>query len=62
MEKVAINVKHEAADIYYDNYERLPYNLRRKISCYMLDEIFKKMVVPAIDKIRQLDRQYRNNK
>ena len=55
-EKYAINVKQECCDVYYENYENLPEGLRKKISLYMLSEIFMNMVVPAIDKARQLDR------
>jgi hypothetical protein len=57
----AINVKQECCDVYYENYKNIPEALRKQISCYMLAEIFRNMVVPAIDKARELDRENRNN-
>jgi len=58
-EETAINVKQECADVYYDNLCNVPEGLRKQISCYMLAEIFRNMVVPAIDKARELDRAAR---
>jgi len=55
----AINVKQECCDVYYESYKNVPENLRKQISCYMLAEIFKEMVVPAIDRARALDREHR---
>ena len=55
-EKFAINVKQECADEYYAHYECLLERLRKNISMDMLAHIFKDMVVPAIDKARELDR------
>ena len=52
----AISVPDEAGRVYYDNFMQLPKHLRIRISCEMLDNIFKKMVIPAIDKTRSLDR------
>ena len=56
-EKTAIDVKKECADVYYSHLSELPKELKSRISCYMLDNIFKLMVVPAIDKARALDRE-----
>lgn len=58
-EQPAINVKQECADEYYAHMKDLPERLRKKISCDMLAEIFRNMVVPAIDKVRALDREHR---
>lgn len=57
LQKPAVSVIDEAANEYYANYENIPQSLRKRISCEMLNNIFKKMVVPAIDKVRSLDRQ-----
>lgn len=58
-EQAAINVKDECANIYYDNFKSMPDSVRKTVSCHMLHEIFKHMVVPAIDKARELDRSNR---
>jgi hypothetical protein len=58
-ELTAINVTDECADVYYEQFKSLPSSLRKKISCHMLHDIFKTMVVPAIDKARSLDREGR---
>lgn len=52
----AVSVIDEASKQYYGNYAGLPESLRKKISAEMLHNIFKTMVVPAIDKVRALDR------
>lgn len=55
-EKHAVNVTEEAANEFYGNFRNLPDALRKRISAEMLNNIFKTMVVPAIDKARSLDR------
>lgn len=55
-EETAINVKEQCAGVYYDNFRFLRKDMKNRISCYMLDAIFKNMVVPAIDTARRLDR------
>lgn len=57
-EKPAISVPDECANVYYDNYDKLPESLRDKISLHMLREIFDKMVIPAIDKARNIERGF----
>lgn len=59
-EKTAISVIDEAANCYYHSYKNIPAHVRKKISLEMLDNIFKKMVVPAIDKVRHIDREHVN--
>jgi hypothetical protein len=58
----AINIKEECADVYYESFPELPDDLRKKVSCYMLAEIFKVMVVPAIDHARYVDRHGCSNR
>jgi len=57
-EKAAINVTDEAADVFYNNVHSLPKSIKKRVSCHMLHEIFKHMVVPAIDHAKKLDRDY----
>jgi hypothetical protein len=56
---VAINVKQEAADTYYEAFETLPDRIKKRLSLDMLAEVFHVMVVPAIDEVRRLDREHR---
>ena len=55
-EEPAINVKQECADVYYDNLKLLPERIKKVLSVDALAEIFRIMVVPAIDKARAIDR------
>lgn len=59
-ENTAISVIDEAANCYYDSYQNIPVHIRKKISLEILDNIFKKMVVPSIDKVRHIDREQAN--
>lgn len=52
----AMSVTAECAGVYFDYFKELPESTRKSISLYTLREIFKTMVVPAIDKARALDR------
>ena len=61
MSNHAIDVIEEAGKEYYSNFNMLPAALKEKLSCEMLDNIFKKMVIPAVEKARSLDRVERNN-
>lgn len=38
----------EYADMYYKNYQEMPKDLRKKISLYMLDNIYTHMVKPVV--------------
>lgn len=58
-EDKAVNVINEAAEEYYSNFDKLPQSLKKEISCHMLHDIFKVMVLPAIDRVRMLDRKNR---
>lgn len=55
-ESYAINITKECADVYYEKLKELPKDLKKQTSLYLLDAIFKNMVVPAIEKARSLDR------
>lgn len=59
-DEVAINVKDEAADTFYNHWSELPKEVKSRVSLHMLENIFKKMVVPAIDRVRALDREGRD--
>ena len=52
----AISVFDEAAQEYYDDFMKIDSHVRKRISFEMLDQIFKRMVIPAIDRVRELDR------
>ena len=53
----AESVTDKCADVYYYNFEGLSDDLRKSISNYMLDNIFKQMVIPAIDEARSIKRE-----
>ena len=55
-EPTAVNVKQEAADVYYKSFGELPDRVKKRVSAEMLSEVFRCMVVPAIDEVRRLDR------
>ena len=55
-EEAAVSVIDEAADKFYQSFNALPDRIRKKLSCDMLHNIFKHMVIPAIDEARSLDR------
>lgn len=52
----AVSVIDEAANTYYENFGKMPDDVRKKVSCHILKTIFAHMVIPAIDKVRYLDR------
>jgi len=56
VETPAINVMDEAADVYWKHLYEMP-EVIKKLSVHDLRVIFRKAVVPAIDKARQLDRE-----
>jgi hypothetical protein len=55
-EDFAVNVTEEAASAYYKGFSSLPESIKKKVSCYMLAEIFKSMVIPALDHARKIGR------
>lgn len=58
-EEQAVSVYQEGKTIYLDKFKELPDDIRKRLSCYQLDQIFEKMVMPAIQSVRQLDRRGR---
>lgn len=53
----AISVYDEAFNVYFDSYAYLGRPTQHQISIQQIKEIFEHMVKPAIDKVRELDRQ-----
>ena len=52
----AISVPEEGGKVFYSKFESLDGSIKKKISCQMLDQIFKRMVLPCIEETRRLDR------
>ena len=51
-----VSVSDEAANEFYKHYDDLPEAVKNRTSFYVLHNVFQKMVVPAIDKAREMDR------
>ena len=56
IENPAISVIDEAAKKFYQRFNDMPTSIRKKLSCEIMHNVFKYMVVPAIDEARRLDR------
>lgn len=56
----AISVIEEASKIYSDpdNFAKIDPFIRKQISFMILSKIFEHLVVPAIDRVRELDREH----
>ena len=57
--KPAISVIDEAANIYYSQLTDMSVQIKKQVSAHMLHEIFKHMVIPAVEEARRLDREHR---
>lgn len=55
----AVSVIDEAANTFYENFVKMPDDVRGKVSCHMLRNIFDHVVKPAIETVRNLDRAAR---
>ncbi len=55
-DKTATDVTGQAAERFHTHYIKLPARLKAKLSLADLRDIFKEMVVPALDHARALDR------
>ncbi len=60
--KLATSVPSECADVYYKNFNKLPEDLKKRISCHLLNNIFRIMVIPAINRARSVDRHKVRNR
>lgn len=60
MSEEAISVIDSAADIYWENIKALP-KVAERVSIVDVMNIFDKAVIPAINEVRRLDRESRNN-
>lgn len=59
LDDCAVNVIGEAADIYWEKLRDCPAAIKR-LSMHDLRQIFDLAVVPAIDRVRELDREFRS--
>lgn len=57
----ATSIPDRCADKYYSCFDDLPDYMRKKFSCDMLSTLFRKMVMPAIEEARRLDRECRED-
>ena len=57
-ENFAVSVPDECWKSYSDGFVNMPEDVRKKLSCHMIKNIFDHMVIPAINKARGLDREY----
>ena len=51
-----IDVVDEARIVYFSRWKQLPNETKEEIQAHMLDTIYEKMVVPAIERAISLDR------
>tara|TARA_R110000765_G_scaffold408810_1_gene506730 strand:+ start:43 stop:339 length:297 start_codon:yes stop_codon:yes gene_type:complete len=57
IENPAVSVIDEAANKFYQGFDNMPIPIRKKLSCEMMHNVFKHMVIPALDEVRRLDRK-----
>lgn len=56
-ESPAVSVIDEASNTFYGSFGGMPEHIKKSLSCEMLHNIFKYMVVPSINEVRRLDRE-----
>jgi len=55
MNKFAVDITEECADVFYDHFHDMPERVKKSISLEQLNNIYHYMVIPVIDKAKSLD-------